>query len=283
MVISSVSVNGTGEARELEGIWKKGILCQIQGGMWSMEAKLDPRDLNIRGEELPDFVMLGSKRLLPTKVKKDFLNTIGRARNAAERYGFPFFIGGTYFIPFENFDLVREAVQKERVTFFQHVDNFIDRYEVFRNDYLETYAQHADSLSMHYPDVNYVRSKFKFEAIYYAANVGSVVGAEGTAEDMYLAWAVNAMNALRAEARQIADKIIEANQKGLKINGKNMRPVQGLRDRVSAMDLLEDPDLKRAVLALTVSAPEGLQERAKELKSVARDVNPLFVRRILID
>ncbi|MAE81715.1 MAG: hypothetical protein CMB80_03180 [Flammeovirgaceae bacterium] len=283
MVLSSVSVNGTGDSRELRGIWNKGILCRIQGGIWSMEARLDPGDINMRGEELPDFVRLGSKRLLPSEVKHDFLNTIGRARNAADRYGFPFFIGGTSFIPFENFDLLKEAIEKERTTFFEHVDKFISRYEDHRNAYLEAYPQHAGSLAMHYPDVDFVRSKFKFETIYYAANIGSVMGADGTAEDMYLSWAVNSMNTLRAEARQIADRIIEADANGGKIDGRNMRPVQGLRDRVSAMDLLEDPDLKRAILALSVSPPEGMKEYAKELKDAAVDVNPLFVRRILID
>ena len=282
MVISSVSVNGTGESRELGGIWNKGILCRIQGGIWSMEARLDPGDLNIRGEELPDFVKLGSKRLLPDKVKHNFLNTIGRARNAADRYGFPFFIGGTSFIPFENFDLLKEAVEKERTNFFRYVDEFISKYEVLRNEYLEAYSLHANSLAMHYPDVDFVRSRFKFETIYYAANIGSVMGAEGTAEEMYLSWAVNSMNTLRAEARQIADKIIEADANG-KLDGRNMRSVQVLRDRVSAKDLLEDPDLKRAVLALSVSSPEGMKETANQLKTAAKDVNPTFVRRILID
>jgi len=282
MVLTSVSVNGTGETRELGGIWNKGILCRIQGGIWSMEARLDPRDLNMRGEELPDFVKLGSKRLLPHKIKNNFLNTIGRARNAADRYGFPFFIGGTSFIPFENFDLLKEAVEKERVIFFEYVDEFLNKYEVMRNEYLEAYSQHANSLARHYPDVDFVRSRFKFETIYYAANIGSVMGADGTAEEMYLSWAVNSMNTLRSEARQIADKIIEASELG-KLDGRNMRSVQGLRDRVSAKDLLDDPDLKRAVLALSVSSPEGMKETAKELKTAARDVNPLFVRKILID
>jgi len=282
MVLTSVSVNGTGETRELGGIWNKGILCRIQGGIWSMEARLDPGDLNMRGEELPDFVKLGSKRLLPHKIKNNFLNTIGRARNAADRYGFPFFIGGTSFIPFENFDLLKEAVEKERVIFFEYVDEFLNKYEVMRNEYLEAYSQHANSLARHYPDVDFVRSRFKFETIYYAANIGSVMGADGTAEEMYLSWAVNSMNTLRSEARQIADKIIEASELG-KLDGRNMRSVQGLRDRVSAKDLLDDPDLKRAVLALSVSSPEGMKETAKELKTAARDVNPLFVRKILID
>ena len=93
---------------------------------------------------------------------------------------------------------------------------------------------------------------------------------------------MSAMNDLRAEARQIADKIIELSEKG-KVNGRNMLPVQRLRDKLPAMDLLEDPDLKRAVLALSISLPGGMKETAKELKTVAKDVNPTFVRRILID
>ena len=75
MVSETISVNGKGDAKALEQIWNKGILCRIQGGIWSMEARLDPGDLNMRGEELPDFVKLGSKKLLPDREKQRFLNT----------------------------------------------------------------------------------------------------------------------------------------------------------------------------------------------------------------
>ena len=279
MVIESISANGRGDSKALEGIWNKGILCRIQGGIWSMEARLDPGDLNMRGEELPDFVKLGSKKLLPDREKQRFLNTLGRARTVADRLGFPFFIGGSYFIPFENFEQLKENIDKERAKFFGYVDEFIDRYEALREEYLESYARHASSLATHYPDVDYVRSKFKFETIYYAANIGSVVGDQGSAEDMYLSWAVSSMNALRTEARQVADAVTTAIENGT-LDGRSMRPVQKLVDSVSSKDLLENEEFRGATMALAGSPSKYT---ASQLKKVANDVDEMYVRRVLID
>jgi len=279
MVIESISANGRGDSKELDGIWNKGILCRIQGGIWSMEARLDPGDLNMRGEELPDFVKLGSKKLLPDREKQRFLNTLGRARTVADRLGFPFFIGGSYFIPFENFEQLKENIDKERAKFFGYVDEFIDRYETLREEYLESYSRHAGSLATHYPDVDYVRSKFKFETIYYAANIGSVVGDQGSAEDMYLSWAVSSMNALRSEARQVADAVTSAIENGT-LDGRSMRPVQKLIDSVSSKDLLDDENFRGATMALAGSPSKYT---ASQLKKVANDVDEMYVRRVLID
>ena len=198
-MVSSAILEKEASVKGIDRIWDRGVLCQIQGGVWSMEARLHPSDINVSGD-LPEFVKLGSKKLLPAKVKSRFLNTLGRARNAAERYGFPFFINGSYFVPFENFEQLKESVEKERGAYFGHVDAFIDKYAEQREEYLETYSSHKNSLIDHYPSVEYVRSRFKFEVVYYAANITSVVSDDSSAEDMYLSWAVSAMNSLREEA-----------------------------------------------------------------------------------
>ena len=277
-MVSSAILEKEASVKGIDRIWDRGVLCQIQGGVWSMEARLHPSDINVSGD-LPEFVKLGSKKLLPAKVKSRFLNTLGRARNAAERYGFPFFINGSYFVPFENFEQLKECVEKERGAFFGHVDAFIDKYAEQREEYLETYSSHKNSLIDHYPSVEYVRSRFKFEVVYYAANITSVVSDDSSAEDMYLSWAVSAMNSLREEARQVADAITSSIDNGT-MDGRSMRRVQGLIERVSALDMLDDEDLRGATMALAGSPSKFT---ANQLKNVATDVNPMYVRRVLLD
>ena len=71
-----------------KGLWRKGVLVQIQGGVWSMEARLTADDLNMGANQIPGFATLGKKRLLDPKYKNQFLNIVGKARAAAERLGF---------------------------------------------------------------------------------------------------------------------------------------------------------------------------------------------------
>ena len=127
--------------------------------------------------------------------------------------------------------------------------------------------------------MEYVRSRFKFEVVYYAANITSVVSDDSSAEDMYLSWAVSAMNSLREEARQVADAITSSIDNGT-MDGRSMRRVQGLIERVSALDMLDDEDLRGATMALAGSPSKFT---ANQLKNVATDVNPMYVRRVLLD
>ena len=59
-----------------KGLWRKGVLVQIQGGVWSMETKLTPDDLNMGRNQIPGFATLGKKRLLDPKYKNQFLNIV---------------------------------------------------------------------------------------------------------------------------------------------------------------------------------------------------------------
>ena len=87
------------------------------------------------------------------------------------------------------------------------------------------------------------------------------------------------MNSLREEARQVADAITSSIDNGT-MDGRSMRRVQGLIERVSALDMLDDEDLRGATMALAGSPSKFT---ANQLKNVATDVNPMYVRRVLLD
>ena len=61
MTEAALSTNDTGSA--YKNLQQKGILVQIQGGVWSMETKLEANDVVLH--KVPYFITLGKKRLLP--------------------------------------------------------------------------------------------------------------------------------------------------------------------------------------------------------------------------
>ena len=145
-----------------QGLWRKGVLVQMQGGVWSMETRLTADDLNIGANQIPGFATLGKKRLLDAKHKNEFLNVIGKARSAAERLGFNFVLTGSYFVPFGNFERLKEVVTEQQVEFYRLADRFIENYTERRAEYLEKYSEYWEKLDPFYPAPEVVRSYFKF-------------------------------------------------------------------------------------------------------------------------
>jgi hypothetical protein len=262
-----------------QGLWNKGVLVQLQRGVWSMEARLTASDLNMPNAEIPEFVTLGKKRLLDAKHKNEFLNIVGKARLAAERLGFNFVLTGSYFVPFGNFDRLKEIVSARQKDFYSLADSFVASYSEKRAEYLSRYASYWDKLEPYYPEPEVVRSKFKFNAIYYVASMSGVASPDGNADDMYLNWAVEAMNTLRSEAREVAEAVKNATADGT-LDGRTMRRVQTLIDRLQNMDMLEDTALRGAALAL---AADANLNTAEALQVAAVDVRPGAVRALLLN
>ena len=262
-----------------QGLWRKGVLVQIQGGVWSMETRLTADDLNMGVNQVPGFALLGKKRLLDAKYKNEFLNIIGKARSAAERLGFGFVLTGSYFVPFGNFDRLKAVIERQQETFNLKVNRFIEGYTERRAEYLEQYSEYWDKLDPYYPEPEYVRSKFSMQAIYYVASMSGTMTATGNSDDLYLKWVVDSMNGLRSEAREVASTIRKATSEG-NLDGRTMRRVQTLIDRLQNMDMLEDPNLRNAALALAADASIG---NAAALEAAATDVEVESVRAILLD
>jgi hypothetical protein len=59
-----------------------------------------------------------------------------------------------------------------------------------------------------------------------------------------------------------------------------MRPVQTLLDRIQKMDLLGEDSLLNATKALANNPTRGT---AQDLKKAATKVDPLYVRKVLLD
>ena len=224
------------------------------------------------------FQRVSHKILCSLTLDYQFTAIISKARATAERLGFGFVLTGSYFVPFGNFDRLKQTIEKQQQDFDSMVNRFIDSYTERRAEFLEKYAEHWDKLDPYYPSPEYVRSKFEFKAIYYVASMSGTSN-DSSSEDMYLQWAVDSMNTLRNEARDVADAIRKAIGEGT-LNGRTMRRVQTLIDRLENMDMLEDQTLRNATLRL---ANDATVDNADALTAVAKDVEAQAVRAILLD
>ena len=262
-------------------LWDKGVLIHVRSGVWSMEARLDAEDIGITGD-VPDFVNLGYKKLFDKSIRNEFSRIVSNARTALQRYGFNFLLVGSHYIPKEATPELVPVLQKCREEFYNAVERFIEKYEERRETFLNQYDSWRDSLEPHYPDEATVREKFYFDVYSYTImSTPSYVSFDGLLdslnEEVYLDWATGTANDLRKEARGVADSLTTAITDGT-LDGRRMRRVRTLVDRIATMDLSED-------IRLQVAATRALEQPStatfRSLKEAATDIDRTVMREVI--
>lgn len=84
---------------DMEQVFKKGCLIDLNVGMWLAERKLQPEDLGLSKEEVSDTFSLGHKRLIPQAATSEVRKWETLARYTLDRYSFPFPFGNARFVP----------------------------------------------------------------------------------------------------------------------------------------------------------------------------------------
>ena len=262
-------------------LWDKGALIHVRSGVWSMEARLAAEDIGLTGE-LPGFVSLGYKKLFDKSIRNEFSRIVSNARTALQRYGFNFLLVGSHYIPKESAPELIPVLQKCREEFYEAVESFIDRYEERRETFLDQYSSWRERLEPHYPTEEEVRTKFYFDIYSYTImSTPSYVSFDGLVdslnEDVYLDWATDTANELRKEARGVADSLSKAITDG-NLDGRRMRRVRTLVDRIASLDLSED-------IRLQVAATRALEKPTtasfKSLKDAAADIDRTIMRQVI--
>jgi len=124
-----------------------------------------------------------------------------------------------------------------------------------------------------------VRSKFNFNVMYYVTSMSTSVNGTKSGDDMYLQWAMDSMNNLREDARNVAESI-KVRIKDGEFDGRTERKIATLIEKLTNMDLLEDTNLKNAAFRLVV-APTP--ENADLLSEAATEVTSERIRAVLLD
>ena len=66
--------------------FKDGVLLTLNVSKWSGAKKLEPADLGLSPEDIPDFMRLGRKLLIPENERNSFTQVENNARNYLERW-----------------------------------------------------------------------------------------------------------------------------------------------------------------------------------------------------
>lgn len=263
-----------------DAIWKKGILVQIKSKIWSMEAKLEARDIDKAPDEIPEFVSLGKKKLFSNAQKDRFTRLTSRGRSTADRLGFDFPVTGSVFVPFKNFDALKALLEAQQAQFYAEVDIFIENYENNREAFLTEHEEHRTRLEEHYPVAETIREKFAFTVMYFATSMGNSVNGSQSGDEIYMQFVLNAMNGLREDAQKVAASIKASIADG-KFDGRTERKIFKLIERLGNMDLLEDSNLKDAAFRLAVAPTPANADALNEAAAV--EVTSTRVRAILLD
>jgi hypothetical protein len=148
-------------------VFQDGKLVNLHIGMWGMGYKLTEEDIKLENK-LPDTIDLGKKMLIKTSVFKKFKNLEQKSRKYLYTSSFAFPMVNLPFVPKSRYIEVQTNLYKYRDEFMQMVDEFIENYEGYKQEAIEFYQQHKDTVNVedlekYYPSAANVRSKFYFE------------------------------------------------------------------------------------------------------------------------
>jgi hypothetical protein len=179
-----------------QNIFTDGVLVDINISKWTAERLLQPEDLGLRKEQIPDTFKLGHKCLIPRDVIRSFHNMDYEARNLLTGYSFPFAFGGARFVPKKMFLEYSTKMEDLKKKFYTSVEDFLVNYENYklavRPEYIKAgqaayermkkmgYApvdregyvgQFLERVNTFYPSADKMRTKFKMEYVVFQVSL----------------------------------------------------------------------------------------------------------------
>jgi hypothetical protein len=131
-----------------------GVLMYPHVGYWHGAKGLNPEDLGLTNGDVADAYILGRKMLVPDEVIKKFRQLEGIARNLVDNNSFPFPIGNSKFVPRTKFNEVITGLQDTQTKFHALADEFITKFDEYRQQMLPIYQQAAeDAFERRNPEV----------------------------------------------------------------------------------------------------------------------------------
>jgi len=128
----------------MDGLYKDGILMDIDVSGWSGAEGMDPEDMGLQKADISDAYRLGKKFLVPAEVIREFRSVEGRARRVVDDSSFSFPIGGARFVPRRKFTKVVKLLKKYQADYMGLVEKLITNYDSYKTDMDSVYKQAAE-------------------------------------------------------------------------------------------------------------------------------------------
>lgn len=174
----------------IQKIFQDGTLVDVNVRMWGGQKQLQPQDLGLRQEDLPESFQLGKKRLVPLDIIAQLKHQDYRARRVLMQHSLPFPFGSARFVPKTRFMDFAKEFDKVKTGFHKMVKDLLENYETYRLQMRKEYTQAANKahqrlssikgydvpkdkfiriflqrIDQHYPSVNEIARKFSMEFV----------------------------------------------------------------------------------------------------------------------
>lgn len=244
----------------MKQLFKDGALIALSIGKWGGGKKLSPDDLGLTPEQIPEFMKLGRKLLIPQEERNVFVQVENNARNALERESFAFPVGQARFIPRNRILDVDYKLKEYQAAYVAAVDSFLNRYAEIRDAMLERYPDYRDRLEPFYPGVTQLRRFFYFQ--WNMFEIGEAGGIrEGETVEAYERFKANlqaqfdeflrdAVVDLRFQVQECCLKVAERVSKGNIVNGNSINSLNGMIDKFMHLNFVGDKKIEEQLSAL---------------------------------
>jgi len=169
-----INIDKTPLEQRFQKLFQNGKLVQVHVSQWSMTYALSDADLKLE-EAPPQFATLGKKKLMSDEVRLKFKRLEAAARSFLATNSFKFPIADAHFVPHKKVIDVVLQLNKFREEFYKEVDTFLANYEKYKQEFLDSFPAHRDSLEPFYPPVADLRAKFSFSVDVYETAVPSAL------------------------------------------------------------------------------------------------------------
>lgn len=151
-------------------VFQDGKLVNVHIGMWGMSYNLTEEDIKLEAI-LPETIKLGKKMLIKPIVYNKFKNYEQKIRKYlyANSFDFPL-VSQAHFVPKTKYAEVYKQLNKMKEEYLKMRDEFIEKYEDYKTEALEHYAEHKDAvditdLANYYPSAEDLKKKFYLDIV----------------------------------------------------------------------------------------------------------------------
>jgi hypothetical protein len=145
-------------------LFQDGMLVSIHVGKWEMLQAIDQeKDLGLKAEDIPTFVMPGKKKLFPDEIRLQFSRIEQRGRTYLRTNSHKFPIVDAHFVPHRKLVEVYAGLLKIKQEYDKAVVEFLANYEKYKAEMLAAHHEKRASLENCYPPVDAIKDRFRFE------------------------------------------------------------------------------------------------------------------------
>lgn len=117
--------------QSLEKVFGKGCLLDLNVRQWTAEKQLQPEDLGLRKQEVPESYRLGRKKLIPTEAIRQMHHWEYLARKVVSDHSFPFPFGEARFVSRTELD---DCIKE--------LDDVISNFDASADELVRKYSEH---------------------------------------------------------------------------------------------------------------------------------------------